>query len=49
MPPHADSLQELERWLTAFYEKLNPQKVANVPKLAKKTLEDQKGTSGDAI
>ncbi len=43
MPPRAETLEQLERWLLAFYQELVPDKLANVPKIAKKMMHDQPG------
>ena len=43
MPPTAESVGQLERWLQAFYEELVPDKVGNVPKIAKKMVDSQIG------
>jgi len=34
MPPIAQNTAQLERWLTAYYEALVPEKASNTPRIA---------------
>ena len=45
MPPQAASLEQLERWLVAYYSEKAPEKLENVPKIARKMLNAQLGAN----